>query len=217
VLAPAALSGALPVLGYLFTQPHEWATWDGPYVHHAAPALGLCAAAAARGWGRAAGWLGERGARSRAAGAALLALVLCAEALLLRARWEPYVLPELRPWLDGEERVLQAHRLAAQVPKDAAVMADWDTVHLFSGRRWVYAYPQEEPEPVDPGPAGLQGGKLLPKADRQPDWALLRQDDAPWMARSRAAGLREIDRGGDWALLALPDRAGTAPGPPRGP
>lgn len=193
LLAPEILLGAAPLLGYLFTQPHEWATWEGPYVHHAAPAAGIVAAAAALGWSRA-----LRKAPAPAVAAVLVGL-LAFEAWELTRRWETTLAPELSAWLEPEPRVLEAHRLADQVPPDASVMADWHTVHLFSGRESVYAYHQESPEPAELEPP--VEGALLPRPDVTPEWALVHRDDDVWLRRCLSLGFVERDRGEEWTLL----------------
>lgn len=204
LLAPELLLATVPIFLYLFSQPHEWASWEGPYTHHAAPALGIFVAAATLGWTRLA-------TRLRAPGwAAALVLLLLATSevagltgirlgsrTLLAGRWDRYVSGEIGPWLEGDPRVLEAHRLAAMVPPDAPVMADWQTIHLLSGRAWVYSYSQEAPEVVEPAPEE----PLLPKADVQPQWALVLREDVAWIERSAAHGLRRVDEGGDWVLL----------------
>ena len=197
LLAPEILLGALPLFGYLFTQPHEWATWEGPYVHHAAPAVGIVAAAAAAGWPRL-----LRRVPAPLAVAALLA-ILAAEGWDLRHRWERIIQPEISAWLEPEPRVVEAHRLAALVPADASVMADWHTVHLFSGRSQVYAYHQESPEPdrLEPPADGPLIGPLLPRPEVTPEWALVHREDAVWLRRSLAAGFVVRERGDEWTLL----------------
>jgi len=205
--APELLLATAPLFAYLFSNPQEWASWEGPYIHHTAPAVGIVAAAAALGWTRVA----VRLRLHRALVALLLAGLLGAEVLvltglklgpeeLIRPHWEIYVQSEISPWLEQEERVTEAHRLAAQVPSDASVMADWHTVHLFSGRSQVYSYHQESPEVILPGPAGLTE-PLLVQPGVSPDWALVNLEDPDWAVRVQAAGRLEVDRGGDWILF----------------
>ncbi len=246
VLAPELIAASAPMLVYLFSQAHEWATWEGPYIHHSAPAMGLIAAAAAVGWTRLLTrlpvervsqmcedratrlriavlsqprpsfvvWLMDRTGqldwRSVCRGASVIAVLIglfAAEVLVLRgirinqedvvySRWERHVEGEIEPWRQQDERVLEAHRLADQVPADAVVMADWHTVHLFSGRLYVYSYHQESPDEISPG----VGEPMLAKAEEQPRWALINTEDQPWMARAEAHGLIPRDRGGDWVL-----------------
>ncbi len=204
LLAPEILVGALPLFGYLFTQPHEWASWEGPYIHHAAPAVGIVAAAAAAGWPRL-----LRRLPAPAVGVALLAL-LAAEVWDLQRRWQPIMAPEVTPWLEPEPRVTEAHRLAAQVPADASVMADWHTVHLFSGRASVYAYHQESPEPdqLEPPTDGPLTEPLLPRPALTPDWALVHREDEVWLRRCIAAGFVRRDGGEEWTLLQRTTVAG---------
>lgn len=201
--APELLLGALPLFAYLFSQPHEWASWEGPYVHHAAPGAGIVAAAAAVGWPRLLRRL------PAFASALVLVVVLAAEVWLLQQAWEPVLAPEVTPWLEGDPRVLAAHRLADQVPDDASVAADWHTVHLFSGREQVYSYHQEAPEfdALEPRTTPLDE-PLLPRPALSPEWLLLNDEDAAWHRRAAAAGYTEVDRGGDWRLLRRPPKPG---------
>ena len=202
--APELLAATAPLFVYLFSQAHEWATWEGPYIHHTAPALGLFCAAAALGWSRAL----TRLKAPRWVVVAVLVVLALSEVVvltgvkvgpdeLIASRWNRYVYGEITPWLEGEERVLEAHRLADQVPADAPVMADWHTIHLFSGRAAVYSYHQESPEVITPGP----DEPLVLKAEVQPTWALVNLEDGAWIERARTHGLREVDRGGDWVLM----------------
>jgi len=204
LFAPELLAASTPLLVYLFSQPHEWASWEGPYIHHSAPAMGLVAAAAAVGWTR----LATRLALPAPAIVAAVAALFVAEGLVLHgvriggedvvySRWERYVEGETEPWRQQDERVREAHRLVALVPADAVVMADWHTVHLFSGRRYVYSYHQESPERIVPGPRE----PMLAKAEVQPQWALINLEDQDWHARAEAHGLSPRDRGGDWVLF----------------
>ena len=202
--APELLAASAPLFVYLFSQPHEWASWEGPYIHHTAPALGLVCAAAALGWSRllvkvrAPKWVVIGLLLALAASeVVLLTGVKVGPDELIAGRWNRYVYGEISPWLEPEERVVEAHRLADQVPDDAPVMADWQTVHLFSGRAAVYSYHQESPEVITPGPEE----PLVLRAEVQPLWALINTEDGAWIERSRAHGLREVDRGGDWVLL----------------
>jgi hypothetical protein len=197
LLAPEILIGALPLFGYLFTQPHEWASWEGPYIHHAAPAAGIVAAAAALGWSRL-----LRRVPAPVAGLAVAAL-LAAEVWDLQRRWEPIIQPELSSWLEPEPRVIEAHRLADQVPDDASVMADWHTVHLFSGRHAVYAYHQESPEPdqLEPPADGPLTEPMLFRPQITPDWALVHRDDGVWLRRCASAGFVVVEAGEEWTLL----------------
>jgi uncharacterized membrane protein len=142
--APEVLLGALPLMVYLFSQGHEWATWEGPYIHHTAPLVGLMAAAAALGWGRILTALGRvTPPRATMAIVGVLLLGLAgSEVRAVHGAWEPHLFNELTPWRSREPRVLEAHRLADRIPPDAPAMAGYDLVHLISGRRWVYCYQQ---------------------------------------------------------------------------
>ncbi len=200
LLAPELLIGAVPLFAYLFSQSHEWASWEGPYIHHSAPAVALVAAAAALGWSRAVARL-PAGRVRFLGGAALLAILLVGHHHLLRDYHERVTLAEIEPWTQQQDRVVELYRLADQVPADAAVMSDYGTVHVFSGRHDVYSYQQEEIEHPRP-PDGVRFvDPLLPPAQVQPTWALIHIDHPDWAARCRAAGLREVDRGVEWILF----------------
>lgn len=197
LLAPELLIPAIPLFAYLFSQAHEWAGWEGPYIHHSAPAVALVAAAAALGLPRLLTRIPHRRARG-AVGALLLLALLGGHRALLESFHETVVLAEIEPWRDQHDEVVEAHRLAALVPPDAVVMSDYGTVHLFSGRQYVYCYEQEEFEPVWPAEGG---SPLLPKAEVQPDWALVRLDHGDWRARTGGAGLVQRQQGERWALF----------------
>jgi len=252
LLAPELLLSAAPLVVYLFSQAQWEALWDGPYIHHPAPAVALAAAAAAVGWTR----LLRRWKLPTAAVVAILAALLAWEGFNIRSHWQPHILPELAPWLlqdeqrferldvDNKEhlrnRVRGAEKLRLLVPEDAAIVTDYDTLHLFSGRFAVYCYQQMEIEPVEPPPGGLSE-PLLPyspnltesqieeHADihypvpnpprRQPRWALVRKDrdpetdkvHEPWRNRVQAAGMVEIDAASDWILYGPPEAAPAQP------
>ncbi len=201
--APEILIGGVPLLGYLLTQGHEWATWEGPYIHHTASMVGIMAAAAALGWTRILGLARRRiPAKALAGAVGVVVLVLAAsEVRAVKQAWEPYLQNELTPWRTQEPRVLEAHRLADRIPDDAPAMAGYDLVHLISGRRWVYCYQQEEIENPAPGPGGLGDELLLPPAETQPEWAIVAIEHDPWVQRATAAGLQEIERGDEWVLF----------------
>jgi uncharacterized membrane protein len=247
LLAPELLLAAAPLVVYLFSQAQWEALWDGPYIHHPAPAVALAAAAGAVGWTR----LLSRWKLPLAAVTAILVALLVWEGLNIKSHWEPHILPEIAPWLIQDEarfesldvdnrewlrdRVRGAERLRALVPKDAAIVTDYQTLHLFSGRFAVYCYQQMEIQNVEPPEGGLTE-PLLPyspqltetqvaeHADihyavpnpprRQPRWALVHNDHQPWHRRVQAAGLRRIDAASDWVLYgppeALPPGAGGA-------
>ena len=223
IFAPELLLASSPMLVYLFSQAHEWASWEGPYIHHSAPAMGLVAAAAAVGWTRI---LTHPRLDARPADAApsavrfvlralravvvtgLIGALFAAEIVWLTGlkvgsehviypRWERHVAEELTPWLEQQDRVVEAHRLAGLVPADASVMADWHTVHLFSGREHVYSYHQESPDVITPGARE----PLLAKAEVQPTWALIAHEDGPWMDRAEAHGLVRVESGEEWVLF----------------
>jgi hypothetical protein len=198
LLAPELLLGAVPLFVYLFSEAHEWAGWEGPYIHHTAPAVALVAGAAALGLPRAVGALLPPGRPRAVVGALLLLGFLAGHRTLLAGYHERVVLAEIEPWRDQHDDVQEAWRLAGLVPPEAVVMADYGTVHLFSGRRYVYCYEQEEFEPVWPAEPG---SPLLPKAEVQPDWALVRLDHDAWRARTAGAGLKERALGDRWVLF----------------
>lgn len=200
LLAPELLLGAVPLFAYLFSQGHEWAGWEGPYIHHSAPAVALVAAAAALGFARLVTRI-PAGRWRLGVGVLLLAGLLIGHHHLLRDYHERVTLAEIEPWTQQQGRVVELYRLADQVPADAAVMSDYGTVHVFSGRHDVYSYQQEEIEHPRP-PDGVRfTDPLLPPAPVQPTWALIHIDHPDWAARCRAAGLREVDRGVEWILF----------------
>jgi hypothetical protein len=201
--APEILLGGAPLLVYLLTQGHEWATWEGPYIHHTASLVGILAAASALGWVRLLGALRGRGKVLGPVAAAVVLVFVASEGRAIAGAWEPYLHNELTPWRTQEPRVLEAHRLADQIPKDAAAMAGYDLVHLISGRRWVYCYQQEEIENPAPPASGLTD-PLLPPAEMQPQWAIIAIEHEPWVRRATAAGLQEVDRGDEWVLFGPP-------------
>ena len=226
LLAPELLLASSPLFIYLFTRQDEWASWEGPYIHWCSPALALVAAGAALGWTRALSWP----KLPRSAAPAILAVVLLCECAVLfghpglvgpgdspnvgwdrsSARWDRYIEAEVAPWETQESYVTEAHRLAGKVPVDASVMVDdgrgdrgeiqASLIHLLSGRSHVYSYQQEELAQVDPATDPLNEA-LLPAAAVDPTWALIHEKDTAWIARARAAGLLERDRGGLWVLL----------------
>lgn len=201
--APEILLGGAPLLVYLLTQGHEWATWEGPYIHHTASLVGILAAASALGWVRLLGALRGRGKVLGPVAAAVVLVFVASEGRAIAGAWEPYLHNELTPWRTQEPRVLEAHRLADQIPKDAAAMAGYDLVHLISGRRWVYCYQQEEIANPAPPASGLTD-PLLPPAEMQPQWAIIAIEHEPWVKRATAAGLQEVDRGDEWVLFGPP-------------
>jgi hypothetical protein len=226
LLAPELLLASSPLFIYLFTRQDEWASWEGPYIHWCSPALALVAAGAALGWTRALSWP----KLPRSAAPAILTVVLLCECAVLfgypglvgsgdsrnvgwdrsSARWDRYIEAEVAPWETQESYVTEAHRLAGKVPVDASVMVDdgrgdrgeiqASLIHLLSGRSHVYSYQQEELAQVDPATDPLNEA-LLPAAAVDPTWALIHEKDTAWIARARAAGLLERDRGGLWVLL----------------
>ncbi len=202
LLAPELLIGTLPLFVYLFSQAHEWAGWEGPYIHHSAPGVALIAAAAALGLPRLLARIPHRTARG-VLGLVLLLGFLGGHRTLLGTYYETVIRAEIEPWRDQHDEVREAWALAGEVPADAVVMADYGTVHMFSGRKYVYCYQQEEFEPVWPAEGG---SPLLPRAEVQPDWALVRLDHGDWRSRTTGAGLVQREQGRRWALYGPPSR-----------
>ena len=207
LFAPEVLIATLPLFAYLFTQPAEWAVYEGPYIHWAAPAAGIVAAAAAIGWTRLWRMAGSRPGHA----IAVLVVLAVAETLtftglkigpdeVVYGRWNRYVSEEIAPWWQQHDRVLEAHRLADQVPDDASVAAGWHTVHLFSGREQVYSYHQEAPDEITPGP----DEPMLIRPQVTPAWALVHNEDVGWHARALAHDLVVKDRGAEWVLYGPP-------------
>ena len=198
LLAPELLLGAVPLFVYLFSQAHEWAGWEGPYIHHSAPAVALVAAAAALGLPRALHRFVPAAPARAGLGIAILLGLLGGHRALFVGYQERVILAEVEPWRDQHADVVEAHLFAALVPDDAVVMSDYGSVHLFSGRTYVYCYEQEEFEPVWPAEGGAP---LLPKAEVQPEWALVRVDHQAWRSRTNGAGLVEQKVGERWVLF----------------
>jgi uncharacterized membrane protein len=241
LLAPELLLAAAPLVVYLFSQAQWEATWDGPYIHHPAPAVALAAAAAAVGWTK----ILRRPKMRPAVVVAVLAVLLAWEGHNIHSHWQSHVLPEIAPWLiqdegryqamdvdDKErlrERVRGVEELRKLVPDDAAIVTDYDTLHLFSGRFAVYCYQQMEIESVAPPAEGLSE-PLLPysptltdsqiseHADirypvpnpprRQPQWALVQQDHKDWHLRVQAVGMVRIAAASEWVLYGPSEAAG---------
>ena len=233
LLAPELLLAAAPLVIYLFSQAQWEATWDGPYIHHTAPAVAIVAAAAVIGWTK----ILRRRTLPPAAIIGVLVALLAWEARNIQAHWQSHVLPEIAPWLVQDEdryqvmdvdhkerlrdRVRGVQQLRALVPDDAAIVTDYDTLHLFSGRFAVYCYQQMEIDAVAPPAEGLDE-PLLPysptltasqkaeRADvrypvpnpprRQPRWALVHVEHEPWHARVQAAGMTRIAAASEWVL-----------------
>lgn len=202
ILAPEVLLGTLPLFAWLMTQPHEWASWEGPYIHHAAPAWALVAAGAAVGSQRLHALMILKLPRKVVGPILVSLLVLTLGASLVRAAagWSRHTAPELVAFQERDPEVAFVHALAARVPADAAVMTDYGAVHLFAGRYAVYCYQQEEPEIVVPEVTPW-AGPLLPRAQPDPTWALIRDEHEGWIQRARAMGLSEVDRGRGYTLF----------------
>ncbi len=206
--APRLLLGTVPLFGYLLTTDVGWASWTGEEPHYTAPAVALVGAAAAVALGRLdasgptapAPWTGlARGPRPgpRWLLYGVLVLVLGVELAQLRAAAPGWIEEEVRPFLAGDETLRGIRGLTAQVPLHAVVMADFDTVHLFAGRRWVYCYEREAMrEDVD----ARTDGPLLDVAE-QPAWALLKDQHTNWIKRAEHAGLVERGRAGRYVLM----------------
>ncbi len=130
------------------------------------------------------------------------------------------------------DRVRGVDELRKMVPEDAAIVTDYDTLHLFSGRFAVYCYQQMEIDPVAPtqgmsepllpySPA-LTTSQISEHADirypvpnpprRQPRWALVHRDHEPWHERVQAAGLSRVAAASEWVLYGPAEAAGRDPG-----
>lgn len=208
VAAPRLLLATVPLFAYLLTSDVGWASWSGEGPHYTAPAVAIVGAAAAVALGRMDGsgptaqapWTGSvrgarRGPRWLVSGA--LGLVLAVEIAQLALAGASWIREDVGPVLDDDQTVQAIHDLAALVPADAPVMADFDTVHLFVGRRWLYCYEREAMR-ADVDPASE--GPLL-AVPEQPTWALLKDQHTAWIARAERAGLVERGRAGRFVLL----------------
>ncbi len=217
--APRLLLACVPLFAYLLTSEVGWASWTGEGPHYTAPAVALvgAAAAVALGWLDGSGptgpapWTGPpRGPRPRPRWIVFgaLGIVLSVQLAQLGAAATSWIRDDVSAALEDEPTVRGIRELASAVPRGAPVMADFDTVHLFAGRRWLYCYERqamrEDLDPTAPGP-------LLP-VEVQPTWALLKDQHPEWIARAERAGLLERARSGRYVLMGPPGPEVTAPG-----
>jgi hypothetical protein len=107
-LAPAGLIAGLPVILGLLSSGHEWHRLVGPGAHHHAFWLPFVLASGIVAVRRIPGGKGP-----------LMLVVLGAISF---------------PWASPRTGPTHLTELAAQVPPDAAVAADYDTIHLLAGR-----------------------------------------------------------------------------------
>jgi len=209
---PRLLAGALPLLGYLLTTDVAWADWDGEGPHYTAPAVAFVGGAAAVAVGRLAGRVptssapffgAPRGAGSGkpmlAAGVVIAVLsVQCVQAV---QAWGGWLQEHTQSARVGDAEVRALSELAAVVPPDAPVMADFTTVHLFAGRAALYCY-QRDAMQDHVGPDAP--GELLPGRDPQPQWALIATRHPRWIARAAERGLVERGRERRFVLYGPP-------------
>lgn len=204
--APRLLLATAPLFAYLLTTDVGWASWTSEGPHYTAPAAALVGAAAAVALGRLDGgataptpWTGRAmGPRPRPrwlAPAAIVAVLVVQGVQLNQAR--SWIADDVGPWRAGDPTVLALHDLAARVPADAAVVADFDTVHLFAGRPSLYCYERLD---MKDGVDASMPGPLLPVITPQPDWALFKDQHTAWIARAERAGLVEQARAGRYVL-----------------
>ena len=108
LLAPAPLVAMLPVLWGLLSTQREWHALTGPGAHHHVFWIPFVVAAGVAGSARVPRGLGP-----------IILFVGSAFAF---------------PWVSGVSTQSELSRLAQQVPKDAPVAADYDTIHALAGR-----------------------------------------------------------------------------------
>ncbi len=208
--APRLLLATVPLLGYLMTTDLNWAC-EGCSSYYTGPAVALVGGAAAVALGRLDGsrptaratWTGHAlGPRPnpRWLVFACLGGLLAVELAQLGAASSSWIEDRVRPTLVGDPDVRAARALAARVPADAAVMADFRTIHLFGGRRWVYCYERQSMQSdFDIGAPGP-----FIDAEMQPAWVLIDLRHEEWVARSERFGLVQRARAGAYVLLGPP-------------
>jgi uncharacterized membrane protein len=108
VLAPAGLVAGLPVVLGMLTSPHEWHSLTGPGAHHHAFWLPFVLGSGIVGVSRVSASRGPL-------------LLIVAGAICF-------------PWVGPRDGPTHLQALADQVPTDASTAADYDTIHLLSGR-----------------------------------------------------------------------------------
>ena len=108
LLSPAGIIAGLPVIGGMMTSSHEWHRLLGAGAHHHAFWLPFVLAS------------GIVGARRMPDGKGPLLLIVFGAIAF--------------PWVGPRSGPVHLKALAAQVPPDAAGAADYDTIHLVSGR-----------------------------------------------------------------------------------
>ena len=206
--APRLLLAAVPLFAYLMTTNVGWASWSGEGPHYTAPAVALVGAAAAVALGRldaseATGphpWSGPArgpGPRPRWLLVAVVGAVLLIEGAQLRSAASGWIADDVRTAWNREPSIVVLQTLVDQVPPDASVIADFDTVHLFAGRQHLICYERLAMRPgVDPGSAGP-----LPGVTEPPTWGLLKEQHAPWIAWAERRGMAERGRTGNYVLF----------------
>jgi hypothetical protein len=109
---PAALLAALPVFWGMLSTGREWHSLQGPGVHHHAFWLPFVFAA------------GIAGARAIPRGAGPLVLLVGSTLAF--------------PWISPQRGNQGLEQLAMQIPDNAKVAADYDSIHRLSGRRVLW-------------------------------------------------------------------------------
>jgi len=169
LLAPGALVAGLPLAWQLARDGREWTDLVGATAHYHAPWLAFALAGALAGLAR---W-------PRRLGGPWLALPLFALANALA--W---------PWPAPRQGPVALRRLVAEVPAQARVAADYDTIHALAGRPvlWNAAVLSM---PAEQRPLGWAGAWPIPLSDL--DLLLTTQDD-PAATLAREQGWTELDR-----------------------
>jgi len=168
LLAPTGLLGMLPLAVQMARDGREWTELVGATAHYHAPWLAFALASALAGamrWPRRLGgaWLG----------AALLAAPLGLSF----------------PWPAPRQGPVELRRLTDQVPADARVAADYDTIHAVAGRAVLWNSAQLL-QPVEERPLAFSGSWPLTLDDV--DVILVREGE-PLAHAARAAGWTVAD------------------------
>ncbi len=148
LLAPTALVPLLPVAREMLETGREWGPVVGPAAHYAAFWLPFAATASIVGAGR---WLGRPG----------LAMVAILNAVVL-------------PWPGLREGPTHLSDIAQYIPADAAVAADYDSIHRLAGRPVLWNTAQLRMA-VDERPRGWVGDWPIPLG--AVDYIVARADD----------------------------------------
>ena len=181
LLAPAALVPLLPVAREMLETGREWGPVVGPAAHYAAFWVPFCAAAWIHGAGRSFGRLG------------LMAVALFNTLAL--------------PWPGLRRGPEHLRALTDQVPEDARVAADYDTIHAVAGRTVLWNSAQLRMR-ANERPRGWVGDWPVPLS--AVDVVIARRDDP---LAAQLTSWIELDSAGDHVLWARPPQLDPTPSP----